>query len=66
MQTAMSDVDSVGRKVFAHKNDALKEIKATLRAIEEEFNHVSYLLNRERKRKHQALESRKKRSKTDV
>ena len=66
MQTAMSDVDSVGRKVFAHKNDALKEIKATLRAIEEVLNHVNNLLNRERKRKHQALEVEEKEVKDHI
>ena len=52
----MSDVDSIGRKVLAHKNDALKDMKAAHSAIEEDFLYVTDLLNCERKRKHDALE----------
>ena len=48
-QTSMIDIDLNVCKVSALKNDSLKEIKAALRAIEEEFNHVSNLLNCERK-----------------
>ena len=54
----MSNIDVF--KVSALKNDSLKEIKAALRALEEELYHVSNLLNRERKRKHQALEVEEK------
>ena len=56
MQTSMSNIDLDVCKVSALKNDSLKEIKAALRVIEEDLNHVNNLLNREGKRKHQALE----------
>ena len=59
-QTSMIDIDLNVCKVSALKNDLLKEIKDALRAIEEESNHVSNLLNRQRKRKHQALEVEEK------
>ena len=60
MQTSMNNIDVDVCKVSALKNDSLKEIEAALRAIKEELNHVSNLLNRERKRKHQALEAEEK------
>ena len=60
MQTSMNNIDLDVCKVSALKNDLLKEIKDALRAIEEESNHVSNLLNRQRKRKHQALEVEEK------
>ena len=49
MQTSMSNIDLDVFKVSALKNDTLKDIKAALRAIEEELNHMSNFLNCERK-----------------
>ena len=56
MQTSMSNIDLDVSNVSALKNDTLKEIKAALRAIEQELNHLSNLLNRQTKRKRQKLE----------
>ena len=56
----MIDIDLDVCKVSALKNDSVKEIKSALRVIEEDLNHVNNLLNREGKRKHQALEVEEK------